>query len=87
MAEESTVHSPRVAKEVSRKHVPCNLCGSEARQPYCPENGLGLVQCQGCGFVFVSPRPDADELYALYGETYFHNDEFRRGGLCQLHQR
>ncbi len=67
--------SPRVREDVTRQHVPCNLCGSDARQPYCPENGLGLVQCQNCGFVYVSPRPDAKELYALYGETYFHNNE------------
>jgi 2-polyprenyl-3-methyl-5-hydroxy-6-metoxy-1,4-benzoquinol methylase len=70
-----TLHSPRVRDDIARKHVPCNLCGSDARRPYCPENGLGLVQCQQCGFVYVSPRPDADELYALYGETYFHNNE------------
>jgi 2-polyprenyl-3-methyl-5-hydroxy-6-metoxy-1,4-benzoquinol methylase len=25
--------------------------------------------------VYVSPRPDPNELYALYGETYFRNDE------------
>jgi 2-polyprenyl-3-methyl-5-hydroxy-6-metoxy-1,4-benzoquinol methylase len=67
--------SPRVAGDVVRKHVPCNLCGSSARQPYCPENGLGLVECQQCGLVYVSPRPDSNELYALYGETYFHNNE------------
>lgn len=67
--------SPRVAGDVVRKHVPCNLCGSSERQPYCPENGLGLVECQSCGLVYVSPRPDSTELYALYGETYFHNNE------------
>lgn len=67
--------SPRVAGDVVRKHVPCNLCGSSERQPFCPENGLGLVQCQQCGLVYVSPRPDSTELYALYGETYFHNNE------------
>lgn len=67
--------SPRVREDIVRRHIPCNLCGSDDRQPYCPENGLGLVQCQNCGFVYVSPRPDAKELYALYGETYFHNDE------------
>ncbi|MBZ0304012.1 MAG: methyltransferase domain-containing protein [Anaerolineae bacterium] len=71
----STEHSPRVRDDVVRQHVPCNLCGSHDRQPYCPENGLGLVQCNHCGFVYVSPRPDAKELYALYGETYFHNNE------------
>jgi len=25
--------------------------------------------------VYVNPRPDPMELYALYGETYFHNDQ------------
>lgn len=68
-------HSPRIRDDVIRTHIPCNLCGSEDRKPYCPENGLGLMQCQQCGFVYVSPRPAAEELYALYGETYFHNDE------------
>ncbi len=66
--------------DVIRNHIPCNLCGSEDRQAYCPENGLGLVQCQHCGLVYVSPRPDANELYALYGETYFHNDESSKVG-------
>ncbi|MBZ0291342.1 MAG: class I SAM-dependent methyltransferase [Anaerolineae bacterium] len=74
-----TIHndtlSPRLSDDVVRRHVPCNLCGSDAREPFCPENGLGLVQCQQCGLVYVSPRPDAKELYALYGETYFHNNE------------
>jgi 2-polyprenyl-3-methyl-5-hydroxy-6-metoxy-1,4-benzoquinol methylase len=65
--------SPRIRDDAARNHIPCNLCGSDDRQPYCPENGLGLVQCLNCGFVYVSPRPDAKELYALYGETYFHN--------------
>ncbi len=67
--------APRVRHDVNRQHVPCNLCGSEDRAPYCAENGLGLVQCQNCGLVYVSPRPEANELYALYGETYFHNDD------------
>ncbi len=54
---------------------PCNLCGSEQRHPYCPENGLRLVQCEDCGLVYVNPRPDPHELYALYGETYFRNEQ------------
>jgi 2-polyprenyl-3-methyl-5-hydroxy-6-metoxy-1,4-benzoquinol methylase len=51
------------------------LCGSEARVPYRPENGRGLVQCQNCHLVYVSPRPDPNELYALYGESYFCNND------------
>jgi 2-polyprenyl-3-methyl-5-hydroxy-6-metoxy-1,4-benzoquinol methylase len=70
-----TLTVPRIAEDVLRNHVPCNLCGSEERRPFCPENGLGLVQCARCGLVYVSPRPNPQELYALYGETYFHNAE------------
>jgi 2-polyprenyl-3-methyl-5-hydroxy-6-metoxy-1,4-benzoquinol methylase len=44
-------------------------------KPFCPENERGLVQCSSCGLVYVSPRPDPTELYALYGESYFHNDD------------
>jgi 2-polyprenyl-3-methyl-5-hydroxy-6-metoxy-1,4-benzoquinol methylase len=61
--------------EVPLHDVPCNLCGSDKRKPYCPENGLRLVQCENCGLVYVSPRPNPNELYALYGETYFHNEQ------------
>ncbi len=75
MGEEPSAYSPRVRGDVVRKDIPCNLCGSDSREPYCPENGLGLVQCQNCGFVYVSPRPDPEELYSLYGETYFHNNK------------
>lgn len=67
--------SPRVSEAVTRRDIPCNICGNLDNHPFCPENGLGLVQCPKCGLVFVSPRPDANELYALYGETYFHNND------------
>ena len=71
----SPLSSPRVRAEVARTHIPCNLCGGNNCLPYCPENGRGLVQCQNCGLIYVSPRPDPVELYALYGESYFRNDE------------
>ena len=53
----------------------CNLCEHHEMQAFCPENARGLVQCQNCGLVFVGEQPEAEELYALYGETYFHNDD------------
>jgi 2-polyprenyl-3-methyl-5-hydroxy-6-metoxy-1,4-benzoquinol methylase len=68
-------NSPRVNGDVARRHVPCNLCGSDQRHPHCPENGLGLVKCPQCGLVFVSPRANPRQLYALYDETYFRNND------------
>jgi 2-polyprenyl-3-methyl-5-hydroxy-6-metoxy-1,4-benzoquinol methylase len=67
--------SPRIGAEVTRTHVPCNLCDSSEHVPFRPENERGLVQCQKCGLVYVSPRPDPNELYALYGESYFCNND------------
>lgn len=67
--------APRVRADVERKHIPCNHCGGTETRPFCPENGRSLVQCVNCGLVYVSPRPDPNELYALYGESYFNNDD------------
>lgn len=76
MALSTNTKSPRVSDTAERRAVnACNLCGSTERQPFCPENGRGLVQCSNCHLIFVGLRPDPQELYALYGETYFHNDE------------
>lgn len=71
---------PGLRADVMRRHIPCNLCGSVENHPYCPENELGLVQCQRCGLVYVSPRPDPHELYSLYGETYFKNHDSGKVG-------
>lgn len=71
----ATNPAPRLSTEVSRNHIACNLCGENDLLPFCPENGRGLVQCNNCGMVYVSPRPEARELFALYGETYFRNDD------------
>jgi SAM-dependent methyltransferase len=69
--------SPPISADVAPTQVVCNQCriSQHQHQPYCPENGAGLVKCPQCGLVFVGTRPDPNELYALYGETYFHNDE------------
>jgi 2-polyprenyl-3-methyl-5-hydroxy-6-metoxy-1,4-benzoquinol methylase len=72
-----TSHSaPRIADTAERLAVrTCNLCGSTQHHTFCPANGRNLIQCENCGLVFVGARPDERELYALYGETYFHNDQ------------
>jgi len=77
VAQENTpISSPRVQDTAERRKVSvCNLCGGASNKPFCAENGRGLVQCESCSLVFVAEQPDAQELYALYGETYFQNEE------------
>ena len=62
---QETLAVPQVAAHIARHNIPCNQCGSQALDPHCPENGLGLVQCAECGLVFVGMRPAADDLYSL----------------------
>jgi 2-polyprenyl-3-methyl-5-hydroxy-6-metoxy-1,4-benzoquinol methylase len=71
----TTSSTPHVPAEVSRQRVACDLCGGHESEPFCPENGRGLVRCLNCGLVYVGLQPEAAELYALYGETYFHNND------------
>jgi 2-polyprenyl-3-methyl-5-hydroxy-6-metoxy-1,4-benzoquinol methylase len=44
------------------EHVPCPLCGSQDHVPWGRENGFAAVRCQGCGLLYVTPRPVADEI-------------------------
>lgn len=74
MAQINSNISPRIQVE-RHKVSSCNLCGKNNYKAFCPENGRGLVQCENCGLVFVAEQADPQELYALYGETYFQNAE------------
>ena len=62
-------------KQGLQTHAACNVCGGEKRRPFCEESDLGLVQCPECGFIYVHPKPEPIELKALYGETYFRNNQ------------
>ena len=56
------------------EHVPCNLCGADDAAPLVVKHGFTIVQCRRCDLAYVSPRPDAAALVALYGdERYYRN--------------
>lgn len=61
------------------EHVPCDLCGSaDYRVRYRkPDNWLQMnlfqfpvVECSGCGLVYVNPRPTMAAMTAFYPEGY-----------------
>jgi SAM-dependent methyltransferase len=39
------------------ERVACYVCGEHRHQPWAQENGFHAVRCQGCGLVYVNPRP------------------------------
>jgi SAM-dependent methyltransferase len=44
----------------------CNLCGAKGFSPWKRVGPWTVVKCVDCGLCFLSPRPDAAELYADY---------------------
>ena len=53
----------------------CGVCGAKERALYCPSGDV--VQCLGCGVLYVSPRPTADAIARFYSALgrYAHWDE------------
>jgi len=60
------------------EYVNCNLCGmgntrvlfSKKDKFGVAEDGFNVVECQGCGLIYVNPRPSQEEVGKFYPETY-----------------
>jgi SAM-dependent methyltransferase len=50
----------------------CTVCGSAQNGPFY----AGLVKCMNCGHVFADIRLTENELFGLYGRSYFFGDEY-----------
>jgi SAM-dependent methyltransferase len=50
----------------------CRLCGAAElkRAPAQPDPPFGLMQCQACGGICLSPRPPIEEMRHYYDEFY-----------------
>jgi SAM-dependent methyltransferase len=44
--------------------VDCPLCGATQSTPWAQENGYVAVKCNGCGLVYLNPRPDDSDISA-----------------------
>lgn len=57
--------------------IPCPLCSSGEREiVYAQFSPFAVVRCRGCRFYYLSPRPTADGLLAMYQD----NDYFAGSG-------
>ncbi len=67
------------------EYTNCNLCGSDKTQSlFKKRDKLGtdqtqfsVVKCQGCGLVYVNPRPDQGEMGEFYPEVYSWKETLR----------
>ncbi len=85
--------------------VPCNLCGSSSStllftspdQVFGHSDEFGIVKCDACGLVYLSPRPGNDEIGAYYPPEYqeeirklidrMRNNALLQKGLAMLRKR
>ena len=62
------------------RYIKCNLCESDDYiVKFKVHNIFNVVTCRKCGFSYVNPRLDDDELTQLYGPEYFHLEENNKG--------
>lgn len=51
-------------------HVACAVCDEDDTEPVGDDAGFRIVRCRQCGFVYVNPRPDAEQLAGFYEKFY-----------------
>jgi 2-polyprenyl-3-methyl-5-hydroxy-6-metoxy-1,4-benzoquinol methylase len=52
----------RPALEMQLEAIVCPLCNSTGSTPWALENGYTAVKCEGCGLVYVNPRPPLQRI-------------------------
>lgn len=61
-----------VTETIARTPASCLVCGGNYRDCELP----GLLRCEECGFVAADLDISDEELQAIYGEDYFHGEEY-----------
>jgi len=49
----------------------CPVCAAPGAAPLFAKDGYSIVECRGCGAVFVGEDPAAIDFGALYGRSYY----------------
>jgi SAM-dependent methyltransferase len=63
---------------MERAAANCILCDSSERSLLFRQDDWSIYRCDGCGLGLLDPRPDPDELNALYRSDYFETN-YNRG--------
>jgi 2-polyprenyl-3-methyl-5-hydroxy-6-metoxy-1,4-benzoquinol methylase len=71
----------------------CNVCGKnsfsnylQARDYFLTQEEFTIVKCDECGFLFVNPRPDVNEISKYYkSEEYISHSNTKKGLLNKVY--
>jgi SAM-dependent methyltransferase len=59
------------AEELELETVACTICASDGSQLWKRIDQWRLVRCDGCGLIYLNPRPTAESIRRVYQEAYF----------------
>lgn len=67
------------------EYTECDLCGLDQGQPLfrkkdklnVRQEAFQVVQCKGCGLLYINPRPDKEEIRTFYPEIYSWKKTFK----------
>ncbi len=58
------------ANRLMMTEVSCIFCGKQNRHVAITEKGFTGVRCAACEVIYISPRPNADQVLGLYTDTH-----------------
>jgi SAM-dependent methyltransferase len=56
------------------EEIPCIFCNKRIDNVAIVENGYTGLKCYECSLIFISPRPDAEEVIETYADTHAASD-------------
>jgi 2-polyprenyl-3-methyl-5-hydroxy-6-metoxy-1,4-benzoquinol methylase len=62
--------------EFTLKNYCCSLCSKEQTKLLLTKRDFSIVKCCNCGFVYVNPRVEDDQLTSIYRHNYFTNKDY-----------
>jgi len=62
--------------EFTIQNYACALCGKDDTGTLLKKQGFSIVQCGHCGFVYVNPRVQDEQLSTIYQHNYFTNKDY-----------
>lgn len=76
----------RRTRDIERVHVPrCGVCGAEERMRFYPP--AHVVECLGCGVLYVSPRPTHEAIAEFYSRQGHYDQWDEQSGRAQMWRR
>lgn len=62
--------------EFTLKYYSCSLCGKNETKLLLTKQKFSIVKCCNCGFVYINPRVEDEQLTSIYRHNYFVNKDY-----------